>query len=421
MEKLTICFHPWIIFNENEDFNALLKEIADRGFNCIRIEDGAGLLWDEDGNVRNDILISQPFGKYTQYTTFKTIVNGKRINVLQRLLSVCRAAKKLNIKVILSSWFYLHTNWFCEEKDVEHLFKITTEEKLSYFADELSRILDLLKEENLIDIVAFTEIFNEFDGLPFVTEDYRGVDNETSRHFRILHEKEIEKLKSKHPDVLFAFDCWTPKVNPELIPRNIDVLNFHCYYLWSIYNVFQKNIIKRNFDELVIPEDTRYFLRDELITVKAIMDEIGVLRTGKDWPSRISLYASIDEEKEPELTKLLDSELEKSADKYLNDLYERVEHIIKVHNEVVPQSKMVMGEGATYCASPALTFERDSKCFWYIMKKQMEFLGKKGLWGTIITTTHAPEKQHLAWDACKDLCLQANNLFLNADLEKSEC
>ena len=375
-------------------------------------EGGAGLIWDKNGNLRTEIVISQPFGKFTEYTTFKTIANGKKINILERLLNVCKIAKEKNIKVILSSWFYLHTNWFCEDEDIKYLFEIKDEDKVAYFANELSKILEVLRKEDLIDNVAFAEIFNEFDGLPFVGEDYRGVDNETAKRFRVIHEKEIEKLKIKHPDVLFAFDCWTPRVNPELIPRNIDVLNFHHYYAWSLYNVFQKNVIHRSLEESVIPESTRYFLKDEIISVAEVAKEMGVVRTGKDWPSRISLYASIDENKEAELTKLLDDELKNSFEVYRKRLRDGLEDILKTHREVVPKSKLVMGEGATYCASPMLTFERDSKYFWELLKEQMALFNEKGLWGTIITTTHAPEKQHLAWDARKDLCLEANNLFL---------
>ena len=68
-EKLTICYNAWMIFNENDDYDDLIFQIADRGFNCIRIESGAGLIWDESGNVREDVLILAPFGKYTKYTT----------------------------------------------------------------------------------------------------------------------------------------------------------------------------------------------------------------------------------------------------------------------------------------------------------------------------------------------------------------
>ena len=132
-EKLTICYHAWLPYNKNDNYDVLLSEIAERGFNCIRIDNGAGLLWDQNGNVRNDVLISQPFGKYTKFTTYRTVVNGERINVLDRILRICHAAKKHNVKVILSSWFFLHTNWFCVESDVKHLFDLSVEEKLGFF------------------------------------------------------------------------------------------------------------------------------------------------------------------------------------------------------------------------------------------------------------------------------------------------
>ena len=35
-------------------------------------------------------------------------------------------AKKYNVKAVLSSWFYLHVNWFCEESDANRLFDLST-------------------------------------------------------------------------------------------------------------------------------------------------------------------------------------------------------------------------------------------------------------------------------------------------------
>lgn len=271
--------------------------------------------------------------------------------------------------------------------------------------------MNVLKEENLIDVVAFAEIFNEFDGLPFVGE-YNRVTDDVATKFRVLHEVEIEKLKTKHPDVLFAFDTWTPNVNPEIIPRNIDVLNFHYYYAWPIYFVFQKDIVQWSIEEPDIPEDTRYYLKDALVSVADIMKEMDTIRTGKDWPRRISLYASIDESKEDELTKLLDNELKNNFEHYIQKLYTGIDTIIATHDKVVPKSKIVMGEGATYCASPTLAFERDSEHFWRMLRIQMNYFNEKGFWGTVLSTTHAPERI-VAWDACKDLYLEANRLFLN--------
>ena len=40
-----------------------------------------------------------------------------------------------------------------------------------------------------------------------------------------------------------------------------------------------------------------------------------------------------------------------------------------------------------------------------------EYFKEKDLWGTVITTTHAPQRT-VAWDPCKALYLEANKLFL---------
>ena len=414
-EKLTICYNAWMIFSENDDYDSLVGEIAERGFNCIRIDDGAGLLWDKDGNVREDVLISSPFGKYTDFTTYHVIVKNKRLNILDRFLRICRAAKKYNVKIVPSSWFYLHTNWFCEENDIKHLFDLSAEEKITYFAEELSKILDVLRRENMIDIVAFAEIFNEFNGISFYGNK-RELTSDEITELRLIHEREIDKLKKRHPDVLFAFDCWNPTPQEEWIPRNIDVYNFHLYYAWDLYNSFEKGICfgVTTLDEPDIPDETRYFLKDEIITVKEVVEEMGGnIRTGIDWPRRISLWASVDWNKHEELNDLLEKGFAERVNNYKNHLYKRIDDMLMLHDKVVPNSRIVMGEGTTYCASHILSFERDSKLFWEMLKEQMIYLKKKGLWGTVLTTTHAPGRS-AAWE-CKDLYVEANKLFLDKE------
>lgn len=414
-EKLTICFHPWMLYVENDDYDSMMTEIVERGFNCVRLDDGAGLLRDKDGNAINEILVSAPFGSYTKYTTWRIITANAVLNIRDRLLRICRAAKKYNVKLILSGWFFLHTNWFCQEKERKRLFDLSTEEKIRYFADELSIVLDMIRQNDLIDVVAFAEILNEFDGLlglcdSFASE-YEGDENYKARILREIHEREIEKLKEKHPDILFAFDTCTANVNPEIIPRNIDVLNFHCYYAWSVYDVFERDLVCYSTEDVDFPDDIRYYLKENVVTATEVIKGMGgVIRTGKDWPRRISLYASIDEKKDPEITELLDNELSANFDKYMNKLYDKVDAVIKTHDAVVPNSRLVMGEGATCCLSPTLEFERDSECFWKMIKNQMTYLKEKNLWGTIICTSHAPGRL-VAWDECKDLYKEVNSLF----------
>ena len=71
-DKLTISFSLWGIFDTGEtcvyhDWDKLMKEYVERGFNCIRLESGAGLLTDLNGNPINNLNFHAPFGKYTKY------------------------------------------------------------------------------------------------------------------------------------------------------------------------------------------------------------------------------------------------------------------------------------------------------------------------------------------------------------------
>ena len=83
---------------------------------------------------------------------------------------------------------------------------------------------------------------------------------------------------------------------------------------------------------------------------------------------------------------------------------------LETHKKTVPESKIVLGEGATYCASPTLSFERDSESFWSIINEQMAYLREKGFYGSVTSTTHSPNRIS-AWEPCKDRYVIANNIF----------
>jgi hypothetical protein len=166
------------------------------------------------------------------------------------------------------------------------------------------------------------------------------------------------------------------------------------------------DFISLNGIKVLVVEDNE--LNREIVT--EILESEGVIVTSvEDGSQAVNI---IDESKEDELTKLLDNELKNNFEHYIQKLYTGIDTIIATHDKVVPKSKMVMGEGATYCASPTLAFERDSEHFWRMLRIQMNYFNEKGFWGTVLSTTHAPERI-VAWDACKDLYLEANRLFLN--------
>ena len=126
------------------------------------------------------------------------------------------------------------------------------------------------------------------------------------------------------------------------------------------------------------------------------------------------MYASIDWSKGKELNELLEVSLNDKIEFYREQFHNLIQKMFELHKKIVPNSKIVMGEGLTYCCSPTLTFERDSERFWQLINEQMKYFKDKDLWGSVIATTHAPERT-AAWGPCKDLYLEANKLFLNKD------
>ena len=116
-------------------------------------------------------------------------------------------------------------------------------------------------------------------------------------------------------------------------------------------------------------------------------------------------------QKGEELNNLLENALKEKLNEYRNVFYNDICNMLKLHKKIVPNSKIVMGEGLTYCCSPKLTFERDSETFWTLVNEQMALLKEKGIWGSVIVTTHAPGRSS-AWHGCIKQYIEANKLFL---------
>jgi len=152
---LTMSFSIWGLFDVGEggvyhDWDALMAQYVERGFNCIRLESGQGLLTDVEGNPIEELKFHAPFGKYTALCRqFDAVPKGGVINFRKRLLELFRAADKYNVKIVLSSWFIIHTCWFFEESVTKPLFDLTMEEKIVHIAKDLDRILYMLEEHGL--------------------------------------------------------------------------------------------------------------------------------------------------------------------------------------------------------------------------------------------------------------------------------
>ena len=183
---------------------------------------------------------------HAHFTRQMEHMTGGRVDLMQRLIELCTVAKRHKVKVILSSWYYLHTFWFTDKSVTAELLGLPPEQRFIRFAQGLDRILEELKQRGLADTIVAAEIFNEVNGMDFsggYGSQKKPVD--VLHKFRSLHEEALDFLKTRHPDIRFALDTSTPSVNPDFMPRNAQVWTFHSYYLWDVYKVFEQNLLGR--------------------------------------------------------------------------------------------------------------------------------------------------------------------------------
>jgi hypothetical protein len=398
--RLTISFWLWALLDTGpedvfHDLEARMIELKERGFNCIRIDSGAGLCHTASGKPRGNILLQKPFPGHSHLLRQLECFQGGECNILKRLVSLFELAKRYNVQVILSSWFYLHTFWYVDNDINKELFDLPVEERFNYFATALDRIISELKDRDLHNQIAFAEIFNEADGLPFTTDYQRKVQtDEKLECFRNLHEEAIAQLKEKHPDILFAYDTYTPFTEPKLIPRNSQVWNLHSYYIWPVYSVLEGNLINVNTDP-TNPQNyasIRHFLRQKLVNFEEIVrSRTGRQEVAADWCRRIWLYRNVNPKTLPELEKVLSDTLKRDAEIYKQRALEAITHATKIRNEIIPGVPMVMGEAATYCSLNSMRWEERSETYWSLLEYMMELMKEYGYWGYMPRTNSGPD------------------------------
>lgn len=418
-ERLAISFWIWALWDTGphgffNDLELRITELVERGFNCIRIEGGAGITHDAAGKSRGELTFYPAVPGHAHFTRQMEHMTGGRVDLMQRLIELCTVAKRHQVKVILSSWYYLHTFWFTDKSVTSELLGLPPEQRFIRFAQGLDRILEELKQRGLADTIIAAEIFNEVNGMDFsggYGSQKKPVD--VVHKFRNLHEEALEFLKTRHPDIRFALDTSTPSVNPESMPRNAQVWTFHSYYLWDVYKVFEQNLLARDVD-LTDPASyapIRRFLRRDLVPFQAILDS----RKGRPpiepgWYRRIWLYRNLEPNAMPELERLLQENLEKQIDQYKRKATDAVAHAVKLRDEVFPGIPLVLGEGVSYCADHRLRWEERCDAYWEVVEHAARAYREHGLWGAVARTNSGPEDP--VWHEYPERLQRVNATFL---------
>jgi hypothetical protein len=308
----------------------------------------------------------------------------------------------------------MHTFWFTDKNVTAELLGLPLEKRFMVFARGLDRILETLRERDLIDVIAFAEIFNEVDGFEF-RGGYEAT-NPTSEYLngiRLLHEQALGFLRTRHPDVLFAVDTMMADTVLDVIPRNAQVWNFHSYYLWPVYGVFEQGLMRADVDlnDPAAYAAVRRFLRPNVVPFQTVVDSrAGRPPLKEDWYRRIWLYRNLDPNAMPELERLLQEHLEKNIDRFKQRATDAVVQAVKVRNELFPGIPLVLGEGASYCADHRLRWEERSDAYWEVVEHAARTWREHGCWGAVARTNSGPTDP--VWQEYPERLQRANAMFL---------
>lgn len=418
-EKLTISFWIWGFMcgkpgNVYSDLDRRMLELKERGFNCIRLDSGAGFCHDLSGRRLGEVRLLDPFAGHSQLIRqMSVLTGGARFDVMEAILALFEAARRHGIVVILSSWYYLHTYWVATESRNELLLGLPYEERYMAFAKLLGFIIDELAARGLDSQLAFAEIFNEADGLPPL--GYGCQDKALLAQQRGYHEDALAFLREKYPKLLFALDTCTPNVQPEFFPRNMQVWNAHSYYIWPrSYAQFEQDLFSGKLDNPEYSESfakISRFLKTPLNTLDDIEgSRAGMAQAGLNWTRRVWLYSNLNDAALPELEAMLSKQLDADVAVYKARVDDWARRFTELRQTVIADVPLVMGEAASYCAANSMRWEEKSDAYWEIIEYAVLTLKKLGFWGCMPRTTSGPEDP--SWTECPERLRHLNELFL---------
>jgi hypothetical protein len=404
-KRLTISFPIWGLYDTEaggayRDLDKMMREHKARGFNCIRLDDGAGIIHDLNGNLRGPVTFGHIFGEHDgAIRQFGANGAPGLCDPHKRLIELFEAAKRHGVYIILSSWYYLHTCWLVKDRAInDELHALAPLERFSAFAKFLHYILCELEARDLADMVAFAEIFNEADGLYFVNGyNQNNLTEEEFAVFRAKHEEAISWLKERHPNILFAFDSYTYYTDFRQVPKNLEVFNFHNYFLWfAMYTMLEAN---------------ESFLKEEKVSKEELrkLADCDYPPTD-DWYHRVWYYTNLDPEKIPQAEKLMIDFLKEHVEEFRANLKGTIAHLKHNLENGLSNTLVVCGEGVTYSGGYRLIWEEKSEEYWMLVKEMMQGYRELGLWGTVVRTCSGPEDP--VWNLCPEKLLEMNRIFL---------
>lgn len=200
-----------------EDWDIALDELAERGYNAIRIDAYPHLLAE---NPTKKWMLKEV---WNQQVWGSPDMNEVQIQpFLNEFLSKCRDR---DIKVGLSSWY---------REDIDNIrMKLTTPEIL---ADCWKKTLKSIEQDGLLDTVLYVDLCNEFPGnswAPWFAKKYPeiGWGKWFMKDSLEWMRQSLQPLKASYPDMPFIYSFDTEDVS---VYEQVDIsfLDFYEHHIW---------------------------------------------------------------------------------------------------------------------------------------------------------------------------------------------
>jgi len=221
-----------------EDLDAAFAEAVDRGYNTVRICAAPLLTFGElglDPRIAISGLGDAPDGgRFGRGTRWYDVPGGYEIDVRARLLDLVRAAQRHGVVVILASWEYQQSPVFAADSAWwDAIAAVSLDDRYDRLEGAFDRMLGALRDEGLLESIAFTELHNEvdFSRVPPLVD--RGA-------------TAIERLRSKHPGQLVSASYGKPPhLDMESTSPAMRVAQFHIY-TYGVLDALQQRIDLRS-------------------------------------------------------------------------------------------------------------------------------------------------------------------------------
>lgn len=278
-----------------EDWDVALSELADRGYDAVRI-DAYPHLCSADPDRTWEIL---PSWNQTSWGAQSLI----HIQILPALTEFMKAARRHGVKVALSTWYR-------EDRDNTRMNIRTPEDQARIWVDTLRHI----EKAGLLDTILFVDLCNEFANTPASPYLYENLSDTPSSRTepRIIDwmRESIEFCRASYPDLSYTYSFCMEYANwPEQDVTMLDLLEPHIWMANEVTSGYHKaidynyerfdpigfdNIVKngrREYESRKEHYDTLLFNQIDEIADWSRASQLGLVTTEcwalvdyKDWP-----------------------------------------------------------------------------------------------------------------------------------------